>query len=137
MRKLFSFVILLLPIALQAQVATFVPPGNDNLVSLEKNLLFYANTRFSVSQSGNAQFITSKLFDGYYDPSYVPAPAVGSPTVILIENLPEVHTQKTAFVGWTTRYWPPTHFKIEGYNPHGGGWTTLDEVTGYSAAQYY
>lgn len=139
MKNLFIFVILLLPVALQAQVqiANFVPPSNDNLASLEKNLLFYANTRFSVSQSGNAQFIASKLFDGYYDPSYIPAPAVGTPTVVLIEGLPAVHTQKAAYVGWTTRYWPPTHFKIEGYDPYASVWSTIAEVTGNSAAAYY
>lgn len=139
MKKLFIFVILLLPIALYAQIATFVPPHNNNYAGLEKNLLFYANTRFTVSQSGNSQFnpSTSLLFDGRYDPHYIPAPAPGTPTVVLIEGLPDVHTQKTAYVGWTTRYWPPSHFKIEGYDPHASGWSTFTDNTGNSATEFY
>jgi hypothetical protein len=136
MKKLFIFVILLLPVALHAQVASLVAPNNNNYAGLEKNLLFYANTRFVVSQTGNSQFSPSMLFDGRYDPNYIPAPAVGTPTVVLIEGLPDVHTQKVACIGWTTRYWPPTHFKIEGYNPHASGWETIADVTGNAAAEY-
>jgi hypothetical protein len=94
---------------------------------LEHNLLFNAHKRFKVTQSGPATFNFSILFDGRMGPNY-PAgtPTPDNPHVILIENLPSAHIQAGAWVGWTTRYWPATRFKIEGYNVYRTeNWVTL------------
>lgn len=137
MKKLLSLAMLLLPILTRAQVATLVAPSNNNYAGLEKNMLFYAQNRFTVTQSGYYQFIPSYLFDGKYDPSYIGPPSTGTPTVVLIEDLPPIHTQKVACIGWTTRYWPPTRFKIEGYDIHlTNGWMTIADITGHNTAEY-
>ncbi|NML40217.1 SlyX family protein [Chitinophaga sp. G-6-1-13] len=137
MKKLLVACALLSPVALHAQVATLVQPSNISYAGLEKNMLFYANKRFTVTQTGSHQLDASKLFDGRYDPSYTGAPTENDPTVVLIDNIWAVHTQKVAYVGWTTRYWPPTRFKVEGYNISGtAGWQTIADVTGYTNTEY-
>ncbi len=101
--------------------------NNRNPVGLEHNLLFNATTRYTVSQSGNAKFSLTRLFDGIFIPSYtLTAPSVSSPTVILITGLPKRHIQAGAWVGWSTRYWPASRFKIEGFDEYyNRGWTVI------------
>ena len=111
--------------------------SNRNPVGLEFNILFNATNRYIVSQSGSTSFYLPSLFDGVLRPSYTPDgvnPA--NPIVILIENLPSAHTQAGAWVGWTTRYWPPRRFKIEGYDIYAGynNWRTMAD---YSTTNYY
>lgn len=90
--------------------------SNRNPVAWEHNILFNASTRFTVTQQGPVLHIPT-LFDGRMAPSYSNrAITVEDPAVILIEGLPAHHTQAGAWVGWTTRYGPPTRFKIEGYD---------------------
>lgn len=137
MKKLLAACALLLPMALYAQMATLVQPSNITYAGLEKNMLFYAHKRFTVTQTGTNQLDAAKLFDGRYEPSYTGAPIASDPTVVLIDNVWAVHTQKVAYVGWTTRYWPPTRFKIEGYNISGtAGWQTIADVSNYANTEF-
>lgn len=109
---------------------------NRNVVGMEHNLLFNANNRYTVTQTGNATVDLKRMFDGAFGPSYTSvAPTVVNPTVILIENLPAYHTQVGAFVGWSTRYWPSNKFKIEAFNTYSGTntWVT---VADYSQSSY-
>lgn len=116
---------------------------NTNPIGLEYNLLFKANTNYSITQSGSAQYSNNKgLFDGKLYPLYTSiAPTYEDPYVVLIEGLPSVHTQTGGWIGWTTRYWGASKFKIEGYNsysPSGIGWKTLVDysTTNYSGNNY-
>lgn len=94
---------------------------NRNIVGMEHNLLFSADKRYQVSQTGDARVDITRMFDGIFTPSYSGSAAtIENPTVILIENLPGSHTQAGAWVGWSTRYWPAYRFKIEAYNVHAG-----------------
>jgi hypothetical protein len=85
-------------------------PSNTNAVGFEYNLLFNAMSKYTVTQTGSALFDGNMVFDGKLEPSYsaingaLSGPPSGTPTVILIEGLPTVHTQAGAWVGWTTRY---------------------------------
>lgn len=107
----------LISFAISLQAQTF--STNETPVGMEHNVLFNAEKRFKVTQTGGAALDFNKLFDGKFEPSYTStAPTVGDPTVILIENLPKIHTQLGAWVGWSTRYWPTNRFKIEAYNTY-------------------
>ncbi|MFH1187489.1 MAG: hypothetical protein V1688_01350, partial [bacterium] len=113
-----------------------VMASNRNPVGLEYNILFNADNRYTVSQSGPASLSLATLFDGSLAPSYSgAAPTPSNPQIITIENLPNVHTQTGAWVGWTTRYWPMKKFKIEGYDIYAGynNWRTLSD---YSSIDY-
>jgi hypothetical protein len=110
--------------------------SNWSPVGLEHNLLFSATTRYTVSQTGPASIYLPGLFDGYDVPMYSSnPPSPSNPQVILIQGLPAAHTQAGAWVGWTTRYWPPTNFKIEGYDVYNGynNWRTMAD---YSSTAY-
>lgn len=111
---------------------------NRNLVGMEHNLLFSANNRFTVTQTGNATVDLDRLFDGKFEPSYSGnGVTTNNPTVILIEDLPNHHTQAKAIVGWSTRYWNAKNFKIEGYNVYGTeGWRTLADYTSNDFSSY-
>ena len=94
---------------------------NTTPVGLEHNILFNAEKRFKVTQTGDAYFGLANLFDGKFSPYYSStAPTVSKPTIITIENIPGVHVQAGAWVGWSTRYWEAKRFKIEGYNTYAG-----------------
>ena len=85
----------------------------------EHNILFKATSRYTVSQSGPSVFSLGSLFDGRMGPNYPGAgPRRDNPSVILIEGLPGNHTQAGTWIGWTTRYWPARHFKIEIYDTY-------------------
>lgn len=124
--------------SLLAQKATLLPPANGNFSSLEKNVLFYADRRFTVIQTGRAQLQLSALFDGQYIPSYsTVAPSVSDPTIITIDIPSWWHTQRGAYVGWTTRYWPPKKFKIEAYETATAhDWITVANENNFSAADF-
>lgn len=49
-----------------AQTEVVVPPSNRSSSGLEKNLLFYADKRFSVAQQGSISLSLPNLFDGNY-----------------------------------------------------------------------
>lgn len=76
------------------------------------------------------------MFDGQIAPNYVDGISATTPTVILIEGLPFVHTQSGAWVGWTTRFLPATRFKIEGYDAYSTP-NTWRVIADYSATDYY
>lgn len=103
-------------------------------------MLFNANSRYTVTQTGSAAISLSAIFDGKMVPSYsATAPSSGDPTVILIEGLPRAHIQAGAWVGWSTRYWQAKSFKIEGYDEYyGNGWVTFVNIAdaSSSATQY-
>jgi hypothetical protein len=136
MRKNFSPVLGLLALlgatVLPAQTFT----TNRSPVGLEHNLLFFAPAHLTVTQTGSAQLDLTTLFDGRFEPVYSStAPTPSDPTVILIENLPNYHIQAGAWIGWSTRYWPASNFKIEGYDIYAGAnvWRTIAD---YSASAY-
>ncbi|HEX3008090.1 MAG TPA: hypothetical protein VHO90_10790 [Bacteroidales bacterium] len=108
---------------------------NRNPVGLESNLLFNAQKRFTVTQTGTGLVSLPDLFDGNFSPAYSSAGiSTSSPTVITISGLSGWHTQAGAWVGWTTRYWPARRFKIEGYETYyNNNWITIAD---YSANDY-
>ncbi len=109
---------------------------NRNPVGLEYNILFNSDTRYTVSQTGSAAFDLSRLFDGKLNPSYTRAsPSDLDPTVVLIEGLPDIHIQAGAWIGWTTRYWYPRRFKIEGYDSYNES-NSWKVVVDYSTQNY-
>jgi hypothetical protein len=127
----------------QLQINAGFVPGNRTLsASLEKNLLFNATTRYTVTQSGVQAYTSDQLssfFDGAMLVQY--SQSVVTPSnnlVITIEGLPYYHTQVGAWVGFSTRYWPAKSFKIEGYNVWLGAntWVTLADVNSNVESQY-
>jgi hypothetical protein len=115
-----------------------VMSSNRQAVSMEHNILFNANNRYQVSITPSGSLDPVRLFDGRLQPSYpLVAPTPDNPIVVTVENLPNLHTQAGAWVGWTTRYWPAKNFKIEGYNTWSGapiGWATIAD---YSDKDYH
>ena len=129
--------LLVLILIVNTKIFSQVFTTNTTPVGMEHNLLFNATTRYDVTPGGNATFsYLHRLFDGEFLANYTPtAPTISSPTVILIENLPERHIQAGAWVGWSTRHWPAIHFKIEGYNSYGGS-NTWNVLADYSTQDY-
>ncbi|NSL90868.1 hypothetical protein ECE50_028855 [Chitinophaga sp. Mgbs1] len=122
--------------AANAQVASLVAPNNNSFAGLEKNLLFHADKRFKVTLTGPVQVDVSRLFDGALDPFFGTAPSESNPMVVLVENLPLVHTQKKAYVGWTARYQGSSRFKIEGFETGVNDWIILADVSNTSLNDY-
>ncbi|MDO9633908.1 MAG: hypothetical protein Q7J05_02535 [Paludibacter sp.] len=127
----------------QLQTSAGFVPGNRTLsASLEKNMLFNSTTRYTVTQSGVQAYTSDQLssfFDGAMLVQYSQSAVTPSNNlVITIEGLPYYHTQVGAWVGFSTRYWPPKSFKIEGYNVWSGAntWVTLADVTSNVESQY-
>ncbi|WP_316810315.1 hypothetical protein [Pedobacter heparinus] len=120
------------------QIETVIPPSNRSTTSLEKNMLFYSDQRYSVSQSGSTSLPLANLFDGSFQPLYSSPIDPLNPFVVLIENLPNAHVQAGAWIGWTTRFYNPIKFKIEIYNIHEGAntWVTVAEEASYSGFSY-
>lgn len=122
-----------------AQTEAIVPPSNRSFSSLEKNALFFADTRWKVTQSGSANLNLPPLFDGQFFPNYT---STGidpqNPYVVLIEDLPLYQAQEGAWIGLTTRYYKPTKFKIEVFDTFGGynQWRTIADVSNNSAGHY-
>ncbi|MEE3999166.1 hypothetical protein V1T75_02360 [Tenacibaculum sp. FZY0031] len=105
---------------------------NITPVGMEHNILFDATNRYTVTQTGDATVNLRALFDGKFAASYSSIPvSTTEPTVILIENLPNVHVQRGGWIGWSTRYWQPKRFKIEGYNIYNGAneWKVIVDYT--------
>jgi hypothetical protein len=134
MKKIFLITAILVTSNIFSQTFT----TNTTPVGMEHNMLFNATTRFQVTQTGSAGLDLIRLFDGKFSPSYTNvAPTTVNPTVILIENLPSIHTQTGAWVGWSTRYWPALRFKIEGENIFNSWITIADYSTqDYSGASF-
>lgn len=121
------------------QTEAIVPPSNRSVSSLEKNLLFYADKRFKVTQSGSVSLDLPTLFNGQFFPTYSNASInPQNPYVILIENIPDYDAQEGTWIGLTTRYYMPTKFKIEVYDVFGGynQWRTIADVTNNAAWHY-
>lgn len=101
-------------------------------VAWEHNMLFNATERYTVMQTGAAQVALNMMFDGDAHPDYPAAgPSPTEPTVITITDIPRHFRQAGDWVGWTTRYWPVKHFKIELYNTSGGAneWITVADLS--------
>ncbi|SEL95258.1 hypothetical protein [Parapedobacter koreensis] len=125
-------------VSLNAQTSSVIIPSNISTGSLEKNLLFYANKRYQVTRQG-PNIALDVLFDGRFQPTESStAPTSAQPLEILVENLPPQHTQQGAWIGWSSRNWIPTSFKIEGYNVYNGvnQWVTVANVTNHSQRHY-
>ena len=129
---------LLVSYDLVAQVEAVIPPSNRSTASMEKNLLYYADQRYIVSQSGSTSLPLAPLFNGNLTPYYSGPVDPANPYVILIENLPGVHVQASAWIGWTTRYYNPVKFKIEVYNIYQGAaeWVTVADEDDYGGGSY-
>ena len=128
MKKIIIAMICLYNISIFSQQFT----TNTTPVGMEHNVLFDATNRYTVTQTGDATVNLRALFDGRFIPSYSSLSAsTASPTIILIEGLPNMHTQTGAWVGWSTRYWQPKRFKIEGYNVYQNAnvWVTIADYT--------
>jgi len=132
------FYSLILCSKVSGQSDAVIPPSNRSTASLEKNLLFYANQRFSVTQQGSVSLPVDYLFDGNFTVVYSNPINEANPYVLLIEDLPRVHTQAGAWIGWTTRYWWPTKFKIEIFNTHenANNWITVADVENHNSGSY-
>jgi hypothetical protein len=120
MKKILLTIFILITIKIAAQESY---PGNLGINGLEKNMLFNAPKRYTVTQQGEAKQNLNWLFDGYYNASYaynsssvLAGPSNVDPTIITIEGLVGNHVQKGAWIGWSTRYWAAKRFKIEAYN---------------------
>jgi len=142
MRHIFLKTIALLAIVccfmqVKAQTSAVIIPSNTSTGSLEKNLLFHAVNRYQVTSQGPGITLT-KLFDGNFaTTSTTSAVTPATPLIIEIDNLPKAHTQTGAWIGWSTRYYNPIDFKIEGYNAYNSDqWVTIDDVTGNSQRSY-
>jgi hypothetical protein len=131
--KFFLLVFVLLAAMDSFGQATFTPTGNSNYLGMDKNILYNAKARFTVSQTGTRSFNLEELFDGSHLVQYVAGfdGNAANNVVIEISGLPEYHTQLGAYVGFSTRYYPTTSFKIEGYDTYGGNntWYTIADVT--------
>jgi len=102
-------------------------------IGFEYNILLNAAKKgYTFTQSGTGQIGNpAGLCDGYLAPNYSgdgidPA----DPFVLVIEGLPSVHTQTGGVIGWTSRYWNPTKWKLEVYDSYNGNvWRTIGEQT--------
>ncbi len=122
-----------------AQTEMVLPPSNRSAVSLEKNMLFFADTKYKVTQSGSTALHLPGLFDGAFLPTYsISGINPANPYVVLIEGIPPANAQIGAWIGWTTRYFAPTRFKIEVYDVYQGKnqWYTIADVANYTAGNY-
>lgn len=121
-----------------AQGDMVIRPSNRSVASMEKNMLFHAHRRFTVTQSGSISLPLAGLFDGNFSPLYSPPINPQDPYVITIAGLSHLNTQDGAWIGWTTRYYGATRFKIEVYNIYGGAnqWVSVAEVDNYNEFSY-
>jgi len=146
MKKYFLYCFLFLSItavSAQIQIPEGYVPGNRTMsASLEKNILFNATSRYTVTLTGKQGFDSnelSKLFDGNMDVNYTWGVPITSddPMVIEIDNLPDIHTQVGAWIGFSTRYWPAKKFKIEGWDSwSANNWVTISDVDNNTNEQY-
>ena len=127
--------VILFDVNAQINEGQFIP-GNSTMASLEKNILFRANDRYEVTQTGPAaaQLNLRSLFDGRMVPSYSSgAPTAQQPLIITISGFPVGHSQRGAWFGWSTRYWPPRTYKVEVLNSRNSQWTTIADINNASS----
>ena len=134
---LLSCIGILLSTSLFAQQEQVISPSNGTVTSLEKNILFYADRKLKVTQSGSVQLPVQRLFDGNMEAVYT-AQGINpnNPYVLLIENIPSNHTQRGAWIGWSTRFYQAKRFKIEIYDPGSNIWKTVADVNNYDKGYY-
>ena len=127
--------VILFDVNAQINEGQFIP-GNSTMASLEKNILFRANDRYEVTQTGPAaaQLNLTTLFDGRMAPIYSSgAPTEQQPLIITINGFPIGHSQRGAWFGWSTRYWPPRTYKVEVLNSRNSQWTTIADINNASS----
>lgn len=112
----------------------YFPATASTMVGNEYNILLNGGDRYTLTQSGTGTLTAAQvkgLFDGALAPQYSSDGVnPNNPYVLLIEGLPDVHTQTGGVFGWTCRYWVPTHFKVEFYDTYNSrGWVTAVEKT--------
>lgn len=112
----------------------YFPATASTMVGNEYNILLNGGDRYTLTQSGTGTLTAAQvkgLFDGALAPQYSgDGVNPNNPYVLLIEGLPNVHTQTGGVFGWTCRYWVPTHFKVEFYDSYNSrGWVTVVEKT--------
>ena len=111
--------------------------GNAN--GFEYNILLNAQQNgITITQSGTGTISNPyNLCNGRLSPNYSSNGVdPNDPLVLHITGLPNTHSQTGGVFGWTSRYWNPTRYKIEGYNNHQGvGWKTWLDRSDPSNAQ--
>lgn len=110
----------------------YFPSTANTMVGNEYNILLFGNRRYTITQSGTGLLKNvNALFDGRLSPEYSPDGINPSnPYVLLIEGLPEIHTQTGGIFGWTSRYWYPAKYKIEFYNEYNStGWVVVRDYS--------
>jgi hypothetical protein len=106
------------------------PSTASTMVGNEYNLLLNAHTRsgLTITQSGTGLLSSpNTLFDGTVVATYsTDGINPTNPYVLLITGLPNTHTQTGGVLGWSSRYWYPSKYKIEVYDSYNSiGWKTI------------
>lgn len=105
---------------------------NVNPIGFEHNILFNATERFEVTKLSGPEINLKGLFDGAMSANYTKTGLSIPPLIIEISGLPSIHTQRGAWVGWSTRYWEARNFKILAYDTYNNRntWVTVvDKLT--------
>lgn len=139
-----NFILLIILLTFNNTIKSQVITTNRIPVGLEHNLLFNAGLgsgSVTASQIQGPAMNLNMMFDGSFLANYTTtAPSLANPVVILIEGLPNAHTQQGGFVGWSTRHWPAKKFKIEGYDVYtANNWVVLANysTTDYTGNDFY
>lgn len=120
----------------------YYPATASTMVGNEYNVLLNGGDRYTFTQSGTGTLSDGQvkaLFDGRLAPQYSSDGVnPNDPYVLLIEGLPDIHTQTGGVFGWTCRYWVPTSFKVELYdNYQSRGWVTIVEKTNTATKELF
>ena len=120
----------------------FYPATASTMVGNEYNILLNGGNRYTFTQSGTGTLTDGQvkaLFDGKLAPQYSSDGVnPNNPYVLLIEGLPDIHTQTGGVFGWTCRYYVPTTFKVELYdNYNSRGWVTIVEKTNTATKELF
>ncbi|MGL5233771.1 MAG: hypothetical protein ACRC8Z_03310 [Empedobacter falsenii] len=136
MKYFYAIAFLLMNSFLLGQFSTIIP-SNNNAVGIDHNLLFNADKRHKVTVNGNYFHNINALFDGNFMANYTTS-LNGNKVEILIEDLPQIHTQLASWFGWSTRYYEPRDFKIEVFDAYSNQneWKTVVDVQNYNSNSY-
>ncbi|RYU94743.1 hypothetical protein [Emticicia agri] len=123
-------------------------PSNKTISTLEKNLLFNIQKRKLVEQTGtgtdSSKLNIDELFNGSFFPSFTSSGITDSIAITIHDITTSYHTQAGVWIGWSTRSWGPTKFKIQIFNTFNNSspgvpintWTTIVDTTGYNKQDY-
>lgn len=120
----------------------YFPATASTMVGNEYNILLNGGDRYTITQSGTGLLTTEQvkaLFNGKLAPQYSSDGVdPDDPYVLLVEGLPDIHTQTGGVFGWTCRYYLPTTFKVELYdNYNSRGWVTIAQKTNTATKELF